>query len=97
MNDAHMVVPSRHLGLVQADELAEIDAMVEHAATSLAEAVDLDALLALARPIATTPAADPCRHSASESPCQRHRLRLHLSSSARRLEQTRRCARAISP
>ena len=59
MNDAQMVVPSRHLGLVQADELAEIDAMVEHAATSLAEAVDLDALLALARPIATTPAADP--------------------------------------
>ncbi len=59
MNNAHMVLPSRHLGLVQADELAEIDAIVEHAATTMAKGVDLDALLALARPIAVTPATDP--------------------------------------
>jgi cobyrinic acid a,c-diamide synthase len=59
MSNARMVLPSRHLGLVQADELDEIDAVVEHAAGFVAEAVDLEALLALARPIAETAAADP--------------------------------------
>jgi cobyrinic acid a,c-diamide synthase len=58
MNDAHLVLPSRHLGLVQADELAGIDAMVEHAATAMTEQVDLDALLALGRPIAVTAEVD---------------------------------------
>jgi cobyrinic acid a,c-diamide synthase len=59
MNNAHMVLPSRHLGLVQADELAEIGAVVEHAASAVAEAVDLEVLLAIARPVAETAATDP--------------------------------------
>ncbi|MCQ8784358.1 cobyrinate a,c-diamide synthase [Mangrovibrevibacter kandeliae] len=45
-----LVLPSRHLGLVQADEHPELEVFVERAADWVAAGVDLDALAALARP-----------------------------------------------
>lgn len=42
--------PSRHLGLVQADEVAGLEALLESAAGLIAAHVDLDALRRIARP-----------------------------------------------
>lgn len=42
-----LVLPERHLGLVQAGETADLDARVDAAADIVAEHVDLDALLAV--------------------------------------------------
>jgi cobyrinic acid a,c-diamide synthase len=42
--DASLAVPSRHLGLVQPDEVADIDALIDAAATAIAEDFDLAAL-----------------------------------------------------
>lgn len=56
-----VVVPSRHLGLVPAAERGQADAALDAAATLVAEHVDLDALLDLARQAGplTAPAWDP--------------------------------------
>jgi cobyrinic acid a,c-diamide synthase len=53
-------LPSRHLGLVQAEEHADLDAFLDRAAVVLGEAVDLEGLRALARParLATPPGKD---------------------------------------
>ncbi len=45
-----LALPDRHLGLVQAAEHPELDAFLERAAAWAADCVDLDAVLALARP-----------------------------------------------
>ena len=55
--DEGVALPSRHLGLVQARELAGLEAVVARAGALAAQHVDLDRLLALARP-ARLPAAD---------------------------------------
>ncbi len=47
---AALEVPSRHLGLVQAGERAELEAFIDRAAALVAEHLDLDRLAALARP-----------------------------------------------
>lgn len=44
-----LVLPERHLGLVQAGELDGLEAFVESAAAAVEESVDLEALAALAR------------------------------------------------
>ena len=49
---ATLAHPSRHLGLVQAAERPDLEAFLEAAADAVAEAVDLDAVAALARPLA---------------------------------------------
>ncbi|SFP54757.1 cobyrinate a,c-diamide synthase [Tranquillimonas alkanivorans] len=49
--------PSRHLGLVQAEERADLDAFLDLAADAIERAVDLDALLALAEPLPPAPEA----------------------------------------
>ncbi|WP_166294018.1 cobyrinate a,c-diamide synthase [Bradyrhizobium sp. 2S1] len=46
---AEIALPKRHLGLVQAEEQAEIDGLIEEAARFVAEHVDLDAVLRSAR------------------------------------------------
>ncbi len=51
MRDPSLVLPERHLGLVQASEHVEIDAHIERLADAMENAIDLDALLALARPV----------------------------------------------
>ncbi len=49
--DRGIVVPSRHLGLVQASEHETLDAFLDRAADLLAEGVDLQALAGIARPL----------------------------------------------
>ena len=52
--------PSRHLGLVQAEERPDLDAFLDAAADAVEAAVDLDALEALARPLPdATPGSPP--------------------------------------
>jgi cobyrinic acid a,c-diamide synthase len=46
--DGHL--PSRHLGLVQSDEMPNLSAIIDGLADSIIEGVDLDALIAVARP-----------------------------------------------
>lgn len=53
--DATLATPSRHLGLVQAGERADLDTFIDRAADAVRAAVDLDALVGLAAPIATLP------------------------------------------
>ncbi|MBB3771769.1 cobyrinic acid a,c-diamide synthase [Angulomicrobium tetraedrale] len=55
--DASSSLPERHLGLVQAGEHAELKAHLERLAALAQAHVDLDALVALARPIAASGAA----------------------------------------
>lgn len=47
--DAGLSLPSRHLGLVQAAETADLDAFLERAADAVEAGVDLDRLIAAAR------------------------------------------------
>jgi cobyrinic acid a,c-diamide synthase len=54
--DEALNLPSRHLGLVQAGEHADLAGFLDSAAASVAPHVDLDGLGALARPIAVAPA-----------------------------------------
>jgi cobyrinic acid a,c-diamide synthase len=49
-DDARLEIPKRHLGLVQADELPELEDFLETAAALLAAHVDLTRLRRLARP-----------------------------------------------
>lgn len=55
--DDRLVVPSRHLGLVQAGEADDLDGFLETAAAVAAAAIDGDALLTLARPGRLEPSA----------------------------------------
>jgi cobyrinic acid a,c-diamide synthase len=58
---AELALPERHLGLVQAGEHPDLAGFLDRAAELVAAAIDVDALLALARPsrIAALPAAQP--------------------------------------
>lgn len=56
---ADLVLPSRHLGLVQARETADLDAIIGRAADLIAEHLDLAALASLARPLAVASPPDP--------------------------------------
>ncbi len=47
-------LPHRHLGLVQAIEHEDLEVWLEHAATRVAETLDLDALISVAREAGTT-------------------------------------------
>jgi cobyrinic acid a,c-diamide synthase len=50
MRDPSMALPERHLGLVQAEEHAELEAFIEKLADVMERSVDLDAVAALAAP-----------------------------------------------
>lgn len=52
--DEALKLPSRHLGLVQAGEHADLAGFLDRAAASVSAHIDLDGLRALARPIAVT-------------------------------------------
>ncbi len=54
---ATLGLSSRHLGLVQASEHAELDGFLSRAGAAMAAAVDLDALTALAAPLPAAPPA----------------------------------------
>jgi cobyrinic acid a,c-diamide synthase len=47
---ADLALPERHLGLVQASEHADLDRILDAAAAMVADHIDVDALLSLARP-----------------------------------------------
>ena len=53
-----LVLPERHLGLVQAAEHADLEAFLEAAAAAVAEDLDIEALAELARPAALVPAGE---------------------------------------
>ena len=53
--DAVLALPSRHLGLVQAGETADLDGFLDRAADTVARSVDLDHLESLARPLPPSP------------------------------------------
>jgi cobyrinic acid a,c-diamide synthase len=48
--DSALALPSRHLGLIPAGEIAEAEAMIERAAEQVTTSLDIDKLLDLARP-----------------------------------------------
>jgi cobyrinic acid a,c-diamide synthase len=52
--DGGLVLPSRHLGLVQASEHADLKSFLDRAADAVSRHIDIDELLKLARPIAAT-------------------------------------------
>jgi cobyrinic acid a,c-diamide synthase len=52
---APIALPERHLGLVQAEELAQLDGLIAEAARLVAECIDLDAVLRLAECAWTAP------------------------------------------
>src|SRR3954447_26834956 len=52
--DEQLTLPERHLGLVQAQEIGDIEAHLDHLAGCISASVDLDAVLARARPIRST-------------------------------------------
>jgi cobyrinic acid a,c-diamide synthase len=58
-NDADLALPERHLGLVQAGETADVERRLEAFANAVGKAVDLDAILAAARPASLPPSAGP--------------------------------------
>jgi cobyrinic acid a,c-diamide synthase len=55
---APIALPERHLGLVQAEELSRLEALISEAARLIAERVDLDAVLRLAECDWTAPRID---------------------------------------
>jgi len=57
--DDALALPERHLGLVPAGEHAMLDAFLDGAASRIADAVDIPALLALARPSRLASGAGP--------------------------------------
>ena len=54
LRNPSLVLPERHLGLVQASEHPEIDAHIEILADAMENSLDLDALMALATPISVS-------------------------------------------
>ncbi|MEY1555624.1 cobyrinate a,c-diamide synthase [Yoonia sp. R2331] len=54
MRNPDLARPSRHLGLVQAGEMPDLENFLNRAADVMASSIDLDALLALGRPIQST-------------------------------------------
>jgi cobyrinic acid a,c-diamide synthase len=52
LRDERLALPERHLGLVQALEIEGIESQLDRLADSIAATVDLDAIIALARPVA---------------------------------------------
>jgi len=56
LRDPEMTMPERHLGLVQASEHANLAAFIDRMADMVERSLDLDAVMALATPLARPPA-----------------------------------------
>jgi len=72
--EAGLALPERHLGLVQAEEQGGLPALLEMLADRAEAGLDLDAILALARPLA--PSAAPAMPPALASPPPGQRIAL---------------------
>jgi cobyrinic acid a,c-diamide synthase len=66
--DAALALPERHLGLVQAREIADIDQHLDRLAEIVDAAVDIDAIRRSARPAKVLPPADDERSNQSKHP-----------------------------
>ena len=66
---ADLVLPSRHLGLVQASERPDLDAFIARAAAMVSDHLDLDAILRIFAPMQSRNAADP-RPTPARPPAQ---------------------------
>jgi len=53
--DARLALPERHLGLVQASELGDLDGFLDRVADTVAGTLEVDAVLGVARPAAQVP------------------------------------------
>ncbi|CUX30639.1 MULTISPECIES: cobyrinate a,c-diamide synthase [Agrobacterium] len=51
LRDPSLILPERHLGLVQASEHPEIDSHIDRLADAMEKSIDLDALFSLAAPV----------------------------------------------
>ncbi|GLH79377.1 hydrogenobyrinate a,c-diamide synthase [Bradyrhizobium sp. SSBR45G] len=69
--DGQLTLPERHLGLVQAQEISAIETHLDRLATQISTSVDLDAVLALARPMRTTGRAVQLQRFGIDPPGQR--------------------------
>lgn len=56
--DIALMLPERHLGLVQASETADIEGTLDRIAAALAQSIDLDAVCAAAQPARIAPTAN---------------------------------------
>ena len=96
---APIALPERHLGLVQAEELARLDELIAEAARLVAERVDLDAVLRLAECAWTAPLTNAAPRRDAARPAHRagarRRVLLHLSACARGLARCRRRDHAV--
>ncbi|CCE05286.1 Cobyrinic acid a,c-diamide synthase [Bradyrhizobium sp. STM 3843] len=69
--DEQLVLPERHLGLVQAQEIGSIETHFDRLADRISEACDLDAISALARPMGVEPCDDQPIGAGIKPPGQR--------------------------
>ena len=94
-----LTLPERHLGLVQAQEHADLDAHIDRLADAMERSLDLDAILALAAPLNMPAAIETVVRAAAARPAHRAGFGcgLHLSLSARggALARRRRRDRAV--
>jgi cobyrinic acid a,c-diamide synthase len=71
-----IALPERHLGLVQAGEIADIDPHLDRLADVIDVAIDVDAIKRAARPAKVLPAATDVRSNASKLPPPGQRIAL---------------------
>ncbi|MGJ5177678.1 cobyrinate a,c-diamide synthase [Bradyrhizobium oligotrophicum] len=69
--DAQLTLPERHLGLVQAQEITAIETHLDHLAGCISASVDLDAVLACARPMRSAAPVAQASHFGIRPPAQR--------------------------
>ena len=90
--DPTLALPERHLGLVQAGEHADLAARVDRLADMAERHLDLDAIIALAAPLALAPCIERPRHCRRPASASRSRPTRPSASSIRM--SSRRGARA---
>jgi cobyrinic acid a,c-diamide synthase len=66
LRDEKIALPERHLGLVQAREIADIDQHLDRLADVIDAAIDVDAIRSAARPAKVSPEASDARSNASQ-------------------------------
>jgi cobyrinic acid a,c-diamide synthase len=76
LRDQTIALPERHLGLVQAREMADIDQHLDRLADVIDSAVDVNAIRSAARPAKVLPAATEARSNASKLPPPGQRIAL---------------------
>ena len=79
LRDSAIALPERHLGLVQAGEIADIDQYLEKLADVIDAAVDVDAIRRSARPAKVLPPAGDERANQSKHPLQPPGQRIALA------------------